>query len=649
MKTIVKKFLLNLISHTAVVVFMLSLIKFFEIEYDIIDEHYESIVFFALILFLLNVTILYSNTQQSLKLLIKYKYTILTIIVVLGILSIVFSLYNGNWDMDGISSEFFTILLCLLGRIILILYLVISVINLYKFFKIMYFYIKNNMHLIINSLIIICKNKNSVRFLYAMVYLTMLFIFILHCYRFIIYTSENAFWNDEVFFIRVSNMQIHDLVKASINDCNPPLHYILTRILILIFGPCPVVYRFFSFFPYVVCFFHGFYFLKKNFNILSGFLWTVLVSTTYYSQYHMMDARMYYLEFMFLYFMCISIFNIFKSNRMFDYIILTISAILALYTHTYSTIFVFSIYLMLLLLFNEKKNIIRVFAVYVLTFFAYLPWVKIFFDQFNTVAGTVGLWISKVNTFDMFKNFYLFRHDNVEIRWDWYIYIVLYLINTYIQLNIILKKELKNNFINKFMIASCFSVIAPIVISQLISKIYRPMLVFRYIFPLSCFVFVFTIVLCNQFRIKKVILLILSILSLSIGIYNIKFDCIERKNVNINFHETINTINYQLNGNDDEHNNGVLLVNQARLTWEVCPYLFPNNKVRLIDNLQLNDADFEKPLILALEYSNANQVADIFSNQHNVRLTLLVENGAIEPQYNVPSFHVNVYKVEKEY
>lgn len=167
-----------------------------------------------------------------------------------------------------------------------------------------------------------------------------------------------SIWLDEAITAQVSSQNIWDIIlnRAS-TGIHPPLYFISMHFWIKLFGDSEVSIRSFSAIFGVLCIYLIYKIASKIFDKTTGIISSFLFSLSPFYIYFGQEARMYP---MVTFFVLLSILSLLKGieNRK-NLILLTVSNILALYTHIFSAFVVLAQNLYILLTSFKNKKLLK--------------------------------------------------------------------------------------------------------------------------------------------------------------------------------------------------------------------------------------------------------------------------------------------------
>jgi len=217
---------------------------------------------------------------------------------------------------------------------------------------------------------------------------------------------KNTYWYDEVWSVMTAKLDYSAFIGNMIGDVHPPLFYFPLYAIIHLFGVNDVLIKLMTVIPWFIALLAGIFFVKKNFGRGAMYFYVLALSCLPVFMNYALETRMYSLA------LCLCIYSGIALNRLLknpshgNFLLFSILALLAAYTHYYALITVAFLYLGALIFFLARKNARaakRWIGYGALMVLGYSPWIPVFFGQIKKVSG--GYWIqaypvsSYLNTF----------------------------------------------------------------------------------------------------------------------------------------------------------------------------------------------------------------------------------------------------------
>lgn len=176
--------------------------------------------------------------------------------------------------------------------------------------------------------------------------------------------KPDGLWNDEYISWMISSQPLFDGFWAGIkSQCHMPFYYLYLKLFMSLFGQSDLVLRFTSVFSgilsIIVLYFTGLEKDKKT-GLIAALLTAISSFLIYYSQ----EVRLYSLLFLFSALSLLFTIRLTKNTNLKNLILLVISNLLIIFTHTIGFVYVFFnlVYLSLKLYKEYKKFIIKLWA-----------------------------------------------------------------------------------------------------------------------------------------------------------------------------------------------------------------------------------------------------------------------------------------------
>ncbi len=463
---------------------------------------------------------------------------------------------------------------------------------------------------------------------------------------------DNNFWGDECFSIRLAQMSVGDMLHATASDVHPPLYYLILQIFYRIGGNNGILYHLVSIIPYGILLIFSITVLMKEIGKEAVILFITFASLLRHSINYNVEARMYSLAALFVLLSFWQVFRILKENQIRDWILFVLFSLGAAYTHYYALVSVGFFYLFLLVLSSWKKGnfIWRACLACIVTGAGYLPWFLIFFKTFQRTSNS--FWLGEIPTVKA-GFYYLFpnKKDNV-IFWCFAIILLIHLTN-YVTGKInrdFAAKEKEKAEIDLFtahiriellwIIAGISSIVGTLFIGEVVSWIFRPLFITRYLFPVAPLAWLIFGICLSRFHWKRIWTAITLIGILSICVPQYRTVYLSEKAFDQHTKEVIEVVGAEMDKDD------VILTDVIHLEWTILDYYFPKTEHHFISLNDLNKIDMVEGTWLFLMY-------EINETQMNI----LKQKGFSCKQFSgrqkavdyIGLNNVVVYKVEKLY
>lgn len=328
-------------------------------------------------------------------------------------------------------------------------------------------------------------------------------------------------WVDEIFsFYAVSN-SFENMVTIIVEDVHPILYYLIYKFFIKFFelfgfNNIPVIGVLVSLIPMYLLMILGATKVRENFGMLAAGIFALCITSMPQLMQYAVEIRMYSWGLFFVTASFIYVYEIIKESSWKKWAILTILTVCSAYTHYFTAITSFIIYLTLLIyiLYNKRDMLKKWVVSCVVSVLTFIPWVSVALNQFNSVMG--GFWIDPVNfnTIISYIYYVLYPADVVvkgnelvapTILGTIALIAIIVLIYQYIKS----KKEINNNY----AIWAIIVFVSVPLIGIVLSLVYKPIFHIRYLVPVfGCFWLGISILLAKSYDNKKIFLPILAVI-----------------------------------------------------------------------------------------------------------------------------------------
>lgn len=225
--------------------------------------------------------------------------------------------------------------------------------------------------------------------------------------------GNNGIWADEIFTMHVVDANINDAAILVLKDVHPPLYYILLKPFVDIFSAIYpnriVLAKLFSIIPFTLLLVFASNLIWKRYGYQTAYTYLLLLFGTRVIMYAI-EIRMYSLAMLFVTMAYLYANEIRLENKLKDWIIFTVFAILGAYTHYYAVICLSLIYFYLLYFCFKEKCLKKWIICFGITCLSYVPWLIVLADQLTRVNEG---WGSQLNFIDfaMFAIFPFYTNE----------------------------------------------------------------------------------------------------------------------------------------------------------------------------------------------------------------------------------------------
>lgn len=348
------------------------------------------------------------------------------------------------------------------------------------------------------------------------------FAFIFLGYTFLVAIKYPFLTTDGWFTKGMVSLPVMQQIYITAVDVHPPLYYLLLKFIVKILTDLNLTFdliftiKLVSIIPSIIILAISVTKIRKNYGFFVGglFAFSIITMSTFFTQY--LTARMYSwgMLFIVLGFLCVK--PILEKNHVKYWILLSIFAALGAYTHYFVAIAFVSLYIILLAFtFIKSVEFFKNWLISTLIgIILYLPWLLVLFNQLNTVQKSY--WIPPItletiiNCFTCYSTYY-------------YTPILYYgsLILLFIFVALIIKDFIKNREVtDEFLLIGILTYILTILIGITLSMTFKPILIIRYIIPVSSIIWILISIYLGKIDLKN-LAIILAILILLLGVINI--------------------------------------------------------------------------------------------------------------------------------
>lgn len=319
---------------------------------------------------------------------------------------------------------------------------------------------------------------------------------------------------DENFTIFLLKFPVSDIFSITAADVHPPLYYLICKAALKLLTMFNInfniiqVLRFVSIIPYFIILLISYFKFRKDYNwlVVGLFTFSLIVMSDFFT--YLMNIRMYSWGLLFLLLSFIYFKEVITNFDYKSWILLTLFTILGAYTHYYVAISTFLIYVSLFIyLMYYKQSEIKYFALSVFSnIILFLPWTMILFGQIKKVHE--NFWVQEVD-FNLLIDCFSFFGPRTH---DFYFncLLILFLIIFFV---IFINQYKHFEDIDTWYIVTGFGVfIGTIVIGAILSVIYKPVLIVRYLIPSTAILWFVLSILVSKIEDKKLFIISIALI-----------------------------------------------------------------------------------------------------------------------------------------
>lgn len=317
---------------------------------------------------------------------------------------------------------------------------------------------------------------------------------------------------DEYFTLTLTTLPLSDIITITSSDVHPPVYYILAKGVAQITemtGADPLSsLRVLSIIPYIIILVISAVKIRKDYGLFTAGLFAFAMAVMSEFFQHFLIIRMYSWAILFLLIAFLAFKEIIETQDIKAWIVLTVFSVLCAYTHYFAAISAICLYLTLLAyLLKFKRDKIKIWGISTAAAIAlYLPWTYSLLTQLNTIHGSY--WITQVNHIKLINALGYFAYSNETAINAIAILILIAIISIY-------SKHTTANEKDKFIIKSGFSIyLGTIILPILISVIFQPILVVRYLLPATAVLWLTISILVTKIEDKKMFMISVGLIGL---------------------------------------------------------------------------------------------------------------------------------------
>ena len=220
-------------------------------------------------------------------------------------------------------------------------------------------------------------------------------------------------WDEAYTYGMVTKNSFAGMLRQTAGDIHPPLYYVYVKLVTLLFGTDLLVFKLCSVFCTVWVMLLGVTLVRKRWGNRAAFLFIMTVGLGPQFVFYAVYVRMYSMELFFVTLCGLLAYEIWAENKRGQWVLFTLSALGGAYTHYFAIVPLAVIYafLMVGLIWKNRKAIRRFVLCCVCTILGYLPWLGIMLSSFegNGTTGEINL-----NGFDLIGLFETAFFTNIE-------------------------------------------------------------------------------------------------------------------------------------------------------------------------------------------------------------------------------------------
>lgn len=341
--------------------------------------------------------------------------------------------------------------------------------------------------------------------------------------------ANNQFWGDECFSIRLSKQSFAQMLESTAVDVHPPLYYAILQAVCLVLGHNPVAYNLSALIPYGIMLAFAVTVIWNRFGKESALLYMTLASLLTNAIRYNAEVRMYSWGALFVLLSFYYLYRILQTNKTGHYALFVLFSLCAAYTHYYCLVSVAFFYVVLLLrLFADwKKYLTKVLVSCAATVVLYLPWLMVLLKTFKTTSE--GFWLTEIPTVEQSLHFLFQSENSSALVWAFFLLGAAFLLKELGILTVTKEEDKKWKFHMKlckltvsadavWIFGGLLAVFGTILAGIAVSKLFTPMYIVRYLFPVASVAWLVLSVCASRLKGKQLLCLILALVVLVPGL-----------------------------------------------------------------------------------------------------------------------------------
>lgn len=423
---------------------------------------------------------------------------------------------------------------------------------------------------------------------------------------------DNNFWGDETYSIRMAYMDLQGMVAETAADVHPPFYYAMVMLFCKLFGYYGEVYHLVSLVPYVLTVVTALTIVKKRFGLEASVILVLLSSFLETAITYNVEVRMYSWGAFFLLSAFLSLYGVLQKNRKRDYLAFMLFALAGAYTHYYCLISVAFFYVALIAwaLFKKGTYFKRTFFTCIITVVIYLPWFVVLLQTFGRTVGG-DFWMSYVP----------YLKDCLLYLFEGRISGVLFAAMLFFTVAAVWYARTNQEKL-VWILAGLSSVFGTILVGNVVSKVFRPVLILRYLYPVSIIAWLLLAVGIASCRQKRIYALLLAVMILWTGVPQLYQTIQAEKQENMSLTDTLEATKEAVGAGN------VLLTDLQYLEWTVAEYYYPETECILIELDAPPKLERDKQYWLMVQHDIEEQSIELWK-EHGYSMEQIVEDGSL--------------------
>lgn len=306
---------------------------------------------------------------------------------------------------------------------------------------------------------------------------------------------NNNIWTDEAFTMELLQNDVKGILAGTAGDVHPPLYYLIAKLGRVLFGTSLQVQKIVVILPVILTMMVGAVTIRRRFGDMTALLFIVTLALMPRTLTYAVQPRMYSWALFFITICGVYAYEIYLENKWQDWIIVTLTAVAAAYTHYFALVSAACIYgfFLLVCLLRRRELLKRWFLMAAATVLLYLPWLFVLLKQFHAVSERY--WIPAIDAKTVIS--YVNWAFETDTPYSTYLYVILFAAAVItLVISCVRHGRPEDKCALWCIMVPLFTTIAGVVVSAVVRPIYYN----RYVFPamgLLCLAFAIAFKYCR--------------------------------------------------------------------------------------------------------------------------------------------------------
>lgn len=307
---------------------------------------------------------------------------------------------------------------------------------------------------------------------------------------------NNNIWTDEAFTMELLQNPVKGILEGTAGDVHPPLYYLIAKLGQVVFGPSLQVQKLVVILPVILTMMLGAVKVRKRFGDVTALLFIVMLALMPRTLTYAVQPRMYSWALFFITVCGVYIYEVYLENKWQDWVIVTLTAAAAAYSHYFALVSAACMYgfFLLICLFQRRDLLKRWLLMASAAILLYLPWLFVLLKQFSAVSERY--WIPAIDGRTILS--YVNWAFETDTPYSTYLYVVLFAIAVIsLCISCVRYKRTEDTYALWCIMTPLCTTIAGIAVSAIVRPIYYN----RYVFPamgLLCLAFAIAFRYCRK-------------------------------------------------------------------------------------------------------------------------------------------------------